>query len=64
MSLRQLTSEIDRIVVGVEVQEAVDKVVDYIRKKHKFKSVHAAQIYWDALFDDEKVDVLTKALRS
>lgn len=62
MSARNTLNEIDRIVVGIEVQEAVDAVVAYIRKTQKFESNEAAHGYWTGLSDDEKIDVLSKAL--
>lgn len=62
MSLRTTTEEIDRMVTAVEVQEAVDKVVAYIRKTQHFHTDGAAHAYWAALFEDEKVEVLRQAL--
>lgn len=59
---RNITNEIDLMVTGIEVQEAVDLVVAYIRKTQRFRSTMAAHIYWDALTVDEKLDVLRKAL--
>lgn len=64
MSLRQFTNEIDRVVTGIEVQEAVDLVVAYLRNKHKFKTTSAAHNYWAALTDDEKIVILRQALES
>lgn len=61
---RQTMTEIDRIVTGIEVQEAVDLVVAYIRKTKKFKTSSAAHIYWAALTDDEKLVTLRQALES
>jgi hypothetical protein len=55
-------SEIDRMVTGIEVQAAVDLVVAYILKTHKFKNAEAAHGYWAGLTEDEKLETLVKAL--
>lgn len=59
----QTLSEIEKFVTGIEVQEAVNLVVAYIRRKHSYKTEQAAHIYWAALTDEEKLDVLQKSLR-
>lgn len=57
-------SEIEQMVVGIEVQEAVDKVVEYILKhKSEFHTPGTALAYWSGLFDNEKIDILAKALK-
>lgn len=62
MTLSQTISDINRMLTGIEVQEAVNIVVDYICKTNNFTTPAAAHGYWAGLTDDEKVQVMTKAL--
>jgi hypothetical protein len=62
MSAYDTLTEIDRMVTGIEVQEAVDLVVAYILKTQKLSRSSAAHAYWNSLFEDEKIDILRKAL--
>lgn len=63
MSATQMVSELDRIVTGIEVQQAVDLTVSYILRTENFETREKAYSYWVKLTEDEKVDVLVKALR-
>lgn len=63
MSATQMASELDRIVTGIEVQEAVDLTVEYILRTENFETRGQAYSYWVKLTEEEKVDVLVKALR-
>lgn len=63
MSLRQTTNDIDKMMTGIEVQEAVDLTIAYIRKTEKFSSDEAAHGWWSGLDDTEKIQILLKALR-
>lgn len=63
MSAVKTATEIDRMITGIEVQEAVDLVVAYIQKTMKFFESQAAHGYWAGLSEDEKLNVLVKALR-
>lgn len=55
-------ADIDKMLTGIEVQGAVDLVVEYIRKNHKFATNRAAHSYWSLLSEDDKVHILKKAL--
>lgn len=64
MSQRQMTSEIDQMLIGMEVQDAVNLTVDYILRDQKFlHGKESAYGYWSGLSDDEKSQVLLRALR-
>lgn len=64
MSRPVMTSEIDRMLVGMEVQDAVNLTVDYILKNEKFlHNKESAYGYWAGLDDSQKTQVLLKALR-
>lgn len=62
MTRTQLQNDIRNIVTGIEVQEAVDLVVAYIRKTQQFDSAAEAQSWWNMQSDDDKINVLKKAL--
>ena len=64
MSLRQTLSDIDKLVIGIEVQEAVDLVVKYILETEQYlHSKESAYSYWSGLSEDEKLQILLRALR-
>lgn len=64
MSLRQVTSDIDKVLIGIEVQDAVNIVVAYIQRTQRFhEGPEAAYSWWAKLEQTEKVDILAKALK-
>lgn len=64
MSLRQMSHQIEDMLVGIEVQQAVDATVAYIRYTRRFQGgPQAAYSYWSGLSDIERANVLAAALR-
>ena len=65
MSMKQMTDQIEDILVGVEVKPAVDLTVAYIKRQQKFREEGGAAAYswWAGLSDYERVEVLAKALK-
>lgn len=58
-----MMSDLDKILTGIEVQEAATLTVDYILKEEKFMGRESAYSYWAGLDDTQKIQILLKALR-
>ena len=56
------SAEIGDIVIGMDEDAALDLVVKYIKRTQKFKTDEMVFVFWRNLNDDEKIDLVTKAL--